>query len=151
MHLDHVGQHAGRVAQGDKAAADDQVLAGFVEGVRLIETQFFDILTAAGLEPVDAAGAFDPAVHEALMQEPSEEAPHLSILEVFERGYLFGGRLLRPARVKVAHNPGGPAQPAGDENESPVEAEDAGSEGGDESGSEIADGTAADDRKQDQE
>lgn len=102
--------------QAESAAAENEALGGFVEGVRLIETQFFDILRAAGLEPVDADGAFDPAVHEALMQEPSTDAPHLSILEVFEPGYLFGGRLLRPARVKVALNPDGAreAEPSGE-------------------------------------
>jgi molecular chaperone GrpE len=96
--------------QAESAAAENEVLAGFVEGVSLIETQFFDILRGAGLEPVSADGDFDPAVHEALMQEPTTEAPHLSVLEVFEPGYLFGGRLLRPARVKVALNPGGASE-----------------------------------------
>ena len=109
--------------QAEGAAAEHEVLAGFVEGVRLIETQFFDILRAAGLEPVSAEGAFDPAVHEALMQEPAPDAPHMSILEVFEPGYLLGGRLLRPARVKVALNPGG--VPAESETEDPIEDEDA--------------------------
>ncbi len=105
--------------QGESAAEASEVVGGFVDGVRLIETQFFDILRSAGLEPVDAEGAFDPAVHEALMQEPSADAPHLSILEVYERGYLFGGRLLRPARVKVAHNPDGVAPPTEDEASDP--------------------------------
>lgn len=92
--------------QAEPVAEEHEVLAGFVEGMRLVEGQFLDILRAAGLEPVGAEGAFDPAIHEALMQEPTTEAPHLSVLEVFEEGYRFGGRLLRPARVKVALNPG---------------------------------------------
>jgi hypothetical protein len=41
------------------------------------------------------------------MQEHAPSVPHLDILEVFEPGYRLGGRLLRPARVKVAYNPGG--------------------------------------------
>ena len=132
-------------------------MAGFLEGVRLIETQFFDILRAAGLEPVDSEGAFDPAVHEALMQEPSADAPHLSILEVFERGYLFGGRLLRPARVKVAHNPDWVAPPAdevaeGEPLEGDAEAAEAGAgEVTDDTGAEAADDSAAEEPQQDSE
>jgi molecular chaperone GrpE len=97
------------LAQAEATAADNPAIAGFLEGAKLIETQLFDILKAAGLEAVDATGTFDPNVHEALMQEPSTERPHMSILQVFEPGYRFGGRLLRPARVKVAWNPEGAA------------------------------------------
>ncbi len=94
------------LAQAAEPTTSDTALRSFVEGVKLIHSQLLDILGSAGLEPVDTSGAFDPAVHEALMQEPSTTARHLDVLEVLEPGYRFGGRLLRPARVKVAFNPG---------------------------------------------
>ena len=97
----------GRALESAGAAEANAELAGFVAGVRMIETQFKDALRQAGLERVDTAGTFDPLYHEALMQEPCDDKPHLSILQVFEEGYRLGGRLLRPARVKVAHNPDG--------------------------------------------
>jgi molecular chaperone GrpE len=96
------------VAQAE-GVKDNAALSGFVDGVKLIESQLFDILKSAGLEPVETDGRFDPSHHEALMQEHAPGAPHLSILEVFEPGYRLGGRLLRPARVKVANNPAGEA------------------------------------------
>jgi molecular chaperone GrpE len=96
-----------RWAVSQASKSEDASTKGFVDGMRLVESQLFDILKSAGLEPVEASGPFDPTVHEALMQEATTEVPHMNILEVFEPGYRLGGRLLRPARVKVASNPGG--------------------------------------------
>jgi len=95
----------GRALEQAKGLPEDASTKGFVDGMRLIESQLLDILKQAGLEAVDTSGIFDPTVHEALMQEGTEDAPHMSILAVFEPGYRLGGKLLRPARVKVAHNP----------------------------------------------
>ena len=105
---------------------EDAAVKGFAEGFRLIETQLIDVLKAAGLEAVDATGIFDPSVHEALMQETSNSVPHMTVLEVFEPGWRLGGRLLRPARVKVANNPSSPSTPPRDSDEgSPSETESA--------------------------
>lgn len=97
------------VRQADQAAGEGPAAAAFVEGVRLISGQLLDTLRAAGLEPVDATGPFDPNVHEALLQEATTEAPHMAVTEVFEPGWKLHGRLLRPAKVKVAVNPTGAA------------------------------------------
>jgi molecular chaperone GrpE len=110
------------LSQAD-ALKDTPALAGFVDGVKLIESQLFDILKAAGLEAIETEGRFDPIHHEALMQEPSPTVPHLSILEVYEPGYRLGGRLLRPARVKVAYNPESEAGPQDASDDSKAEAE----------------------------
>jgi molecular chaperone GrpE len=96
------------LAQAAANKTPSEAFSAFVEGVRLIQAQLSDILRRAGLDLVEADGSFDPNLHEALMQEITTEAPHLAIREVFERGYRFQGRLLRPARVKVAHNPDRP-------------------------------------------
>lgn len=105
---------------------EDAAVKGFAEGFRLIEAQLLDVLKAAGLEAVDATGIFDPSVHEALMQEASSTVPHMTVLEVFEPGWRLGGRLLRPARVKVANNPSNPSTPPRESDEgSPSETESA--------------------------
>lgn len=81
---------------------------GLRQGVVLTRDQFFAALAAAGLEPVPAVGhGFDPALHEVLEKVEPEEAAgageaEFVVVEEFRRGYLLGGRLLRPSLVKVA-------------------------------------------------
>ena len=81
-------------------ASDDAQLA---KGVQLVHGQLMDVLERSGLEEVPGVGApFDPAHHEALMSEQDDtdrDEPEVS--EVLRVGYLFKGRLLRPASVKV--------------------------------------------------
>ena len=81
--------------------------ADFRAGVELIYKQLQDVLMKLGVRPIPAKGEpFDPHVHEAIeMVETSDAADH-EILEEWQRGYKFKDRLLRPAMVKVAKNPG---------------------------------------------
>jgi molecular chaperone GrpE len=63
-------------------------------------------LKAIGVSAMRAEGQqFDPTLHEAMMQEPTEQYPEGTVIEEFERGYLMGDRVLRHARVKVAAAP----------------------------------------------
>jgi len=71
------------------------------DGVRLVHRQLSDVLAREGLEEISTDIPFDPHVHEALAAIPSE-AEEGTILEVVQRGYLLGDRVLRPARVVVA-------------------------------------------------
>lgn len=72
-------------------------------GVELIYTRLSDTLKKAGLEPIDAKGKdFDPNVHQAVVREERSDVPEHTILDVFQSGYNFKGKLLRPAMVKVA-------------------------------------------------
>ncbi len=71
------------------------------DGVRLVHRQLSDVLSREGLQEIPTDVAFDPHVHEALAAIPSE-AEEGTILEVVQRGYLLGDRVLRPARVVVA-------------------------------------------------
>ena len=71
------------------------------DGVRLVHRQLSDVLAREGLQEIPTDVAFDPHVHEALAAIPSE-AEEGTILEVVQRGYLLGDRVLRPARVVVA-------------------------------------------------
>jgi molecular chaperone GrpE len=79
----------------------------FRSGVELIYKQLQDALAKLGLRAIPAKGEpFDPHYHEAIeMVETSEAADH-EVLEELQRGYKFKDRLLRPAMVKVAKNPG---------------------------------------------
>ncbi len=83
------------------AAIDEET--PIIEGVKLVERKFLQVLQAAGLERVDAEGAaFDPSTMEGLATVPTDDAEQDErVADVFQKGYLFKGQLLRPARVRV--------------------------------------------------
>lgn len=75
----------------------------FLHGVELIYKQLNDVLGELGVQPVAAVGQpFDPHVHEAVATEPSDEHEPDTVIQELLRGYLLGGKLLRPAMVKVS-------------------------------------------------
>jgi molecular chaperone GrpE len=82
-------------------AAEEHEEAKLEEGVRLVHRQLAETLRKEGLEEVPTDGTFDPHVHEALLAQPAE-AESGTILEVLQKGYRLGDRVLRPARVVVA-------------------------------------------------
>jgi molecular chaperone GrpE len=72
-------------------------------GMELIYQRLSDALKKLGLEPIETAGQkFDPHIHHAVEMVQTEEYEDHSILDEYQRGYNFRGRLLRPAMVKVA-------------------------------------------------
>ena len=73
-----------------------------IEGVEMTKSALAAALASEGLEEIDADGAFDPHVHEALLAQPVEGAEPGSIVQVVQRGYRLGDAVLRPARVIVA-------------------------------------------------
>ena len=76
--------------------------------MELIYQRLVDSLKKLGLEPIVSVGeAFDPHVHHAVEKHETEDAPDGTVLEDYQRGYNFKGRLLRPAMVKVAVTPAG--------------------------------------------
>ena len=82
------------------AAAPETTLR---EGVELIRRQLLAVLETKAVEVQDAVGqAFDPEVHQALSYESAPGFEDGTVVEVFRKGYFLGGRLLRPALVKVA-------------------------------------------------
>jgi molecular chaperone GrpE len=89
-----------RFAEVDPATTDAATLA---KGIDLVEQKLMKTLTASGLEVIDPVDqSFDPNVHEAITTEPAlAEEDHNTVSKVFQRGYRFGGQLLRPARVVV--------------------------------------------------
>ena len=83
------------------AAAEEHEEGKLEEGVRLVHRSLRDALTREGLAEIETNGRFDPHVHEALLSQPSE-AEEGSVLEVLQKGYRLGDRVIRPARVVVA-------------------------------------------------
>ena len=83
-------------------AAEKHEEAKLIEGVKLVEKSLRSALRKEGLVEIETNGAFDPHVHEALLTQPSADAEPGSVLEVVQRGYRLGDRIVRPARVIVA-------------------------------------------------
>jgi molecular chaperone GrpE len=92
---------------GADASADDRLRQAYADeakledGVRLVHRSLAELLRREGLEEIDTEGRFDPHVHEALLSQPAE-AESGSVLEVLQKGYKLGDRVLRPSRVIVA-------------------------------------------------
>ena len=84
------------------AAAEEHEEAKLEDGVRLVHRALSDVLARAGLSEIDTDGAFDPHVHEALLAQPADDAEPGSVVQVLQKGYRLGDRVLRPARVVVA-------------------------------------------------
>jgi molecular chaperone GrpE len=82
-------------------AAEAHEEAKLEEGVALVTRSFADVLRKEGLEEVSTDGRFDPHVHEALLSQPSE-AEEGTVIEVLQKGYRLGDRVIRPARVVIS-------------------------------------------------
>ena len=82
-------------------AAAQHEEAKLEEGVRLVHRELVEALAREGLVEVETDGQFDPHVHEALLSQSSEQEDG-SVIEVLQKGYRLGDRVLRPARVVVS-------------------------------------------------
>jgi len=85
-------------------AAEQHEEAQLEEGVKLVHRALADVLRKEGLEEIDTDGRFDPHVHEALLSQTSE-TPEGDVIQVLQRGWRVGDRVLRPARVVVSSGP----------------------------------------------
>lgn len=78
----------------------------YARGMEMIYQRLFEGLKKLGLEPISAeVPIFNPHIHHAVEMVDTKDHPDQTILEEYQRGYYFKGRLLRPAMVKVAVNP----------------------------------------------
>ena len=92
---------AGDLDEGRGAEEAPSRLARLEEGVRLVERQLRETLAREGLVEIETDGLFDPHMHEALLTQPSE-AEEGAILQVLQKGYRLGDRVVRPARVVIS-------------------------------------------------
>jgi molecular chaperone GrpE len=91
----------------ERALQSKSDASDFRGGIELIYKQLQDVLTRLGVRPIASKGEqFDPHVHEAIEMVETSDAPDHQVLEEWQRGYKYKDRLLRPAMVKVAKNPG---------------------------------------------
>ena len=75
----------------------------WADGIELVYRKFLAILEAEGVTRMDAEGQpFDPNLHEAVMQEPSDKFESGMVTGILQQGYMHGERVLRPALVKVS-------------------------------------------------
>ncbi len=82
-------------------AAAEHEEAKLEEGVRLVHRSLADVLAKEGLHEISTDGAFDPHTQEALLSQPSE-ADEGTVIQVLQKGYTLGDRVLRPARVVIS-------------------------------------------------
>jgi molecular chaperone GrpE len=84
--------------------APEGVDPNWFEGVKMVVRQFEDTLRAQGLSTIPAVGEkFDPAKHEAIAREETDEHEEGTIVEEMQPGYRLHERVIRPTLVKVAH------------------------------------------------
>jgi len=89
-------------------AAEGGSLESYKSGIEMIYRQLMEVLAGEGLAPVEAAGEpFDPARHEAVLQEETAGYEDNTVIEVLRRGYYLKDKVIRPAMVKVARAPRG--------------------------------------------
>jgi molecular chaperone GrpE len=88
-------------------AHDDPASEEYRKGITLIRKQLWDCLAKHGVQRIEASGKmFDPHMHQAIERLESQDFPDGFIVTVFQDGYLFHGRVLRPAIVRVAVHSG---------------------------------------------
>jgi molecular chaperone GrpE len=88
------------------AAHREAEYENYRKGFELIYKQLVDNMTKLGVERIDPLGkSFDPHLHQAVDRAETSEHKDGTILQVFQPGYVFHGRVLRPAMVRVAVHP----------------------------------------------
>ena len=85
------------------AAHREPAYENYRKGFELIYKQLLDNLAKLGVERIEPLGQrFDPHLHQAMDRVETDEAEDGTILQVYQPGYVFHGRVLRPAMVRVA-------------------------------------------------
>jgi molecular chaperone GrpE len=79
-----------------------------LEGFKMVQQQLLTILKQHHCEPIPALGEpFDPQVHDAMLQQPSDEIPANHVALVAQVGYQVHDRVIRPAQVIISTGPAG--------------------------------------------
>lgn len=82
---------------------EDGELIHFYDGMELINEQFNKILIDSGLQAMNPIGEeFDPSTHDAISYVKSDTIPESHITLVYQKGYKFNEKVLRPAKVVVS-------------------------------------------------
>lgn len=90
------------------SAASGTELEHLLTGVEMVRTRIAGVFAAEGVTVIDPFGQpFDPHLHQAVSESPDPELPEHTVVEVYQKGYALGGRVIRPAVVVVST--GGPS------------------------------------------
>jgi molecular chaperone GrpE len=85
-----------------RESADD-ALKAVIDGIEATERELQSVLSQHGVKAIEASGTkFDPNLHQAIAEVPSEGKPKGTVMTVVQGGYMIGERLLRAAMVTVA-------------------------------------------------
>jgi molecular chaperone GrpE len=88
------------------AAHREAEYENYRRGFELIYKRLLENITKLGAERIDPTGMpFDPHMHQAMDRTETNEHEDGTVLQVFQPGYVFHGRVLRPAMVRVAVHP----------------------------------------------
>lgn len=115
--LDMVGigdnfQRAVAAVPGNAREADG-AMKSLIEGVEMTERAFLQVLERHGVKPVNPMGeAFNPNLHQAVMEEVVADVPAGTVIKVFQAGYVIEDRVLRPAMVVVSRGGARTPKPA---------------------------------------
>lgn len=94
-----------------QAAEQVEGAENIVQGLRLVEREFYGALERLGIQPVEAVGRkFDPHFHEAAMQQQVAGVPPNTVVEELKKGFVLGDQVIRPSQVVVAAGAGGSSQ-----------------------------------------
>ncbi len=84
--------------------ADDESVKAMREGIEMTLNLFMDSLKKHGVEAINPIGEpFDPQKHEAMSMLPNPDMEPNTVMNVFQKGFLLNGRLVRPAMVVVSN------------------------------------------------
>lgn len=90
-------------ARAMDSVPDEAPASDWVKGVEMIQRKLYSILDGLGIVEIEALGRpFDPNLHEAIGQEASDEYEPDHVMEVLQKGYRYGDKVIRPALVRVA-------------------------------------------------
>ncbi len=90
-----------RAIKMDDDNLDDEV-SKFLEGFKMVYTQINNMLDKFEVKEIEAFGKeFDPTYHQAVMKESNPDKESGIVLEVFQKGYMYKDRVIRPSMVKV--------------------------------------------------
>ncbi|WP_050740014.1 nucleotide exchange factor GrpE [Acetobacterium bakii] len=81
----------------------DVTAESFLNGIQMVFKQLKEVLKEEGLEEIVCEGAFDPNYHHGVAVGEDDEKDDQDIMEVFQKGYSFKGKVIRPAMVKVCN------------------------------------------------
>ena len=101
--VQHMLPVADNLSRALEAAQNTEGAEDILEGLKLLEKEFYSALEKFGVKPIEAVGTeFDPHYHEAVMSEQHENTPPTTVVRELKKGFAMGDRVIRHAQVTVS-------------------------------------------------